>query len=93
VKIGPRDLNLTLLLFYEFPENRLWQGLTFLMVVNGLRFGVYCESYAILSAKNTFVKSTVSGSAPFAVLQYLCIEIYVLGARCKCRTLNPLFCA
>lgn len=42
-----------------------------------VRFGVYCESYAILSAKNTFVKSTVSGSAPFAVLQYLQIEICV----------------
>ena len=58
-----------------------------------VRFGVRCESCAILSAKNTFVKSTASGSAPFAVLQDLRIEIYVLGARRKCRILSTLFCA
>jgi len=56
-----------------------------------VRFDVYCESYAILSAKNTFVKKpTASGNAPFAVLQDLRIEIYVLGASCECQTLSTL---
>lgn len=51
VKIGPRDLNPMLLLFYEFHENRRSQCRAFLVVVNGSTFCVYCESYAILSAK------------------------------------------
>lgn len=38
MKIGPRDLNLMLLLFYEFSDIRHWQGHAFLMVVNGGTF-------------------------------------------------------
>lgn len=38
MKIGPRDLKLLLLLFYEFPESRRVQGRAFLVVVNGSTF-------------------------------------------------------
>jgi hypothetical protein len=45
-----------------------------------VRFAVYRERCAILSTKNTFV---TSGSEPFAVLQDLLIDVYVLGACCN----------